>query len=120
MPLLRRSSSRKKSSENSEGGGQAARPSLFQRLSRRSSQEHVQDTAPPTAIVKPEQKSALAGIKTSQPVKSPSPELSTEDRGGEASVADGLSKEDVRALFFGAPHFMLEKGRHGKFASYPF
>ena len=26
----------------------------------------------------------------------------------------GLSKADAKALFFGAPHFMLEKGKHGK------
>lgn len=27
----------------------------------------------------------------------------------------GLVRQDVRALFFGAPYFMLEKGRHGRF-----
>lgn len=33
----------------------------------------------------------------------------------DAVILHGLARKDVRALFYGAPHFMLEKGRHGRF-----
>lgn len=108
MSLLRRSSSKKSSNDKSDGANQDVRSSLFQRLSRRNSQDSVQGATPPTVIATPEQEVATTKPK---PTRLPSPV---------ASPTNGLSKEDVRALFFGAPHFMLEKGRHGKFASYPF
>ena len=43
------------------------------------------------------------------------------ERMSKSSVAEldqqtslGLSKDEAKTLFFGAPHFMLEKGKHGK------
>ena len=33
----------------------------------------------------------------------------------DAVILHGLARKDVRSLFYGAPHFMLEKGRHGRF-----
>ena len=36
-------------------------------------------------------------------------------RAPDAVILHGLARKDVRALFYGAPQFMLEKGRHGRF-----
>jgi hypothetical protein len=114
MQLLRRSSSHKESNGKSEEGHRNPRPSLFHRLSRRSSQEHVKETLPSSAAVKPEPEVATTSLKASKPTALPSTDYLAEQQEGDASLANGLSKEDVQALFFGAPHFMLEKGRHGK------
>lgn len=114
MPLLRTSSSRKESDGKSEEGHHDARPSLLQRLSRRRSREHVDTATPPIEVAKPEQEVAIADLKASQPVAPMKADPPTEMHESDASLTNSLSKEDMRALFFGAPHFMLEKGRHGK------
>lgn len=118
MPLLRRSSSRKEANGKSKDEHHTARSSLLQRLSRRnSSQEHVDDTIPSEEVTRSEHKPAPADLNLVQPLVSLPATSAEKQHASEVSPADGLSKEDVRSLFFGAPHFMLEKGRHGK--SYP-
>ena len=116
MPLLRRgrSSSREGSDGKSDSEHHEARPSLLQRLSRRSSKEQVKEGPASTDVAKHEHPPATPSLKVSEPAAPSKPEHTSEEHQFDASVANGLSKEDVQALFFGAPHFMLEKGRHGK------
>ena len=121
MPLLRRNSSRKEPNDSKKSEDEhhdTPRPSLLQRLSRRSSKEQVKEavTTTLTDMVKSEQEvAATSDPKASKPAEPSKPEHPPpEDHQFDTSLANGLSKEDVQALFFGAPHFMLEKGRHGK------
>lgn len=107
MPLLRRNSSKKE--PNSDEG----RPSLLKRLSRRSSREKVGQVSSSTATQDHSHEVLPASLEP-RPAAPPSEIASAGVLTDDTSPGDGLSKDDVRALFFGAPHFMLEKGRHGK------
>ena len=114
MPLLRRNSSKKGDNTKATDGNNEARPSLLHRLSRRSSREHVNEIEPSTAKPDCAPEIATTWSKAIQPVTAPAAVSSTETSVDDTAPGGGLSKEDVRALFFGAPHFMLEKGGHGK------
>ena len=115
MPLLRRHSSQKEESKDATEEPHNARPSLFHRLSRRSSHEKVHDNEPVTTKSDDAPEIANTSPIPPQNVARPAvvPSAATPDD-NDAPV-DGLTKEDVRALFYGAPHFMIEKGRHGKY-----
>jgi hypothetical protein len=125
MPLLRRNSSKKEANSDNTDEHDEGRPSLLKRLSRRSSREHVNQVGSSTTTQEHDHGATStnpashhevlpASPKPSQPAPVPTGIIPGEVPIDDVAPRDGLSKEDVRALFFGAPHFMLEKGRHGK------
>ena len=43
------------------------------------------------------------------------PEIQSLHHQSDQSAAQGLSKDEIKQLFSGAPHFILESGRHGRY-----
>ncbi|RMZ88636.1 hypothetical protein DV736_g4130, partial [Chaetothyriales sp. CBS 134916] len=130
MPLFRRDSSKelnRPSSVERRVDESGINSSLFERLSRRQSDsaDRTNQTAPLSheggySPVPPKQgpaplrsKSLSKSCTNKEPKKgdaqSPSSHRSSEH------IISSLTKEDVQALFSGAPHFMLEKGRRGRY-----